>query len=173
MISPPAIARPHQQPSFDDLSTPEQLVLWTLRMWLEDHRNLGLIQQTLWIACGLAHVEAALAGFDGLLRTLRRDGRRALRLHPSGCRALSADERTLLALIAVHQARHAEHAAALVRWLVPPAAAARLSGYATAVATALAQKAYVLPSARWCPGADGGATLITRRRHASGECTSG
>src|SRR3546814_5992404 len=97
-------------------------------MWLNDRKNRDLVQQALWIACGLAHVEMALAGFDGLLRTLRRNGRRTLRLHPPGYRAVSTDERTLLALIAVHQARHEDHAAALVRWLVPPAAAPELSG---------------------------------------------
>src|SRR3546814_20376124 len=67
-------------------------------MWLNDRKNRDLVQQALWIACGLAHVEMALAGLDGLLRTLRRNGGRTLSLHPPGYRAGSTDERPLLAL---------------------------------------------------------------------------
>lgn len=131
---------------------PKQLVLWAFRKRLEGARGLPGLQHAFWLACGLVHVEAALGAFEDLFSVLARHGRRCLGFHRPRCCAVSADERSLLALIGSYQAGHLEHAAALTRWLVPPHAAGELTRAAALLADILKECDQVLPA----PGPEGG-----------------
>lgn len=141
------------------LTAPEQALLLALRKRL-DGTDAATLRTLFYLACGLAHVEAALAAFEGLFSVLAARARRVPALHRPTCDAVSKDEWALLGLLAAHQAGHAPYAEGLARWLVPAPAAPELGRHAHALAAALGRGDRLLPlrgGNRWIPPAPAGA----------------
>ena len=128
-----------------DLCYPERLILWSIRRWLENPCDQSAIEQALWSACGIVEIEAALQGLCGLCTVLARQSRNIFYLHRPECPCLSSDERTVLALIAAHQAGDAEQAWWLAGWLVPADALDVLMAHVAMLAGALRRRNHVLP----------------------------
>jgi len=105
-----------------DLPRNSRLVLWALRLLAESRSNWGIVQQELWLCCGLASVETALQALEVLLGVLMREGRRPLLVKPSDARRMNACEEALIALISAGRDGDATRLAAHARWLVRPLA---------------------------------------------------
>ena len=127
------------------LTESEQLVVWAFRTWLEGSDGRAALGNAFLLHCGILNAEAAGGNFERLADTLACHSRRTLGFHRAECIAVSASERTLLALIAAMQADDREYAAAVIRWLVPCAAAADLERHAAAFAHVLAKSGQELP----------------------------
>jgi hypothetical protein len=127
------------------LTESEQLVVWAFRTWLEGPDSRAALANGFLLNCGILNAEKADASFERLAETLADHSRRTLGFHRAECIAVSASERTLLALIAAHQADDRDYAAAVVCWLVPAQAAADLARHARAFATVLARSGLTLP----------------------------
>jgi hypothetical protein len=104
----------------DDLDLPGRLVVGGVRLWLEAPANWPVVAEDFRLAFGDGESLFALNGFKGLLELLARDARRTLYFHKPKCARVSADERTLLTLLAALQHGRDEHARAVLRWLLPP-----------------------------------------------------
>jgi hypothetical protein len=128
-----------------DLAEGEQLVVWAFRTWLEGSDSRPALANAFLLHCGILNAEAAGKNFERLADTLACHSRRTLGFHRAECIAVSASERTLLALIAAVQADNRDYAAAVIRWLVPREAAADVERHATAFAGVLALSGLELP----------------------------
>lgn len=131
-----------------DLSYPEQLVLWSIRQWLEGPEGRRLVQQEFLHVFRLHQVELALAGLDGLVTGLNAASRRVLYLRRSNCCLISRDEESLLCLLAAAQSENRDHVIALTSWLVPLHSAPRLTEHARDLVLALHRRSLELPLQR-------------------------
>ncbi len=122
--------RPPQRALVADLPPNERLLLWTMRMLGENRGNLAVVQQELWLCCGLASIENVLQALEALLALLTREGRRPLVVKPADARRMNATEESLIALIAAGRDRDSVRLAAHARWLVRPLAQAELRAQA-------------------------------------------
>jgi hypothetical protein len=143
-----------------ELVHPEQTLLWALRALAEPAES----RQWLWreFCCLFSGSEAGVDAFAALARLVRlltRQGRRPFRTLPLDHHEVGADERCFLSLLAAVQAGRDDHAAALLRWLMPPAPRVAALGAAKCVAQAIEES-----GRRLCcrPVADGAAALLTR-----------
>lgn len=116
---PPGIPYdPSPRPSLDQLSAAERLILWAIRALAEGPNNWSLVQKELWLCCGPVTIEAVLQSLHEMLTVLGMHRRRILTVGKIRVPRLSADEVTLLSLIAAAQCHHASKAEAITRWLV-------------------------------------------------------
>lgn len=83
------------------LGTAEQLLLWALRQRLHDGAAASpALLQGFRLAFGLSLVEPALATFEALFGILAATARNDLRFCPLRCACISADEDTILGVLA-------------------------------------------------------------------------
>lgn len=106
------------RPAWDELSAAERLILWSIRALAEGQSNWSLVQKELWGCCGPVTIEAVLQSLHETLTVLAVHHRRVLTVRKLGIPRLSADEVTLLSLIAAAQRGHASKTEAISRWLV-------------------------------------------------------
>lgn len=119
--APAAPGIQYDQTAYPDsatLSPAERLILWIVRSLAEDPGNWSLIQRELWLRCGPARIEAVLQSLHEMLTTLVLHRRRVLSVRKPTSPRVSADEVTMLSLIAAAQAQQACKLDALARWLV-------------------------------------------------------
>jgi hypothetical protein len=121
-----------------ELVHPERTLLWALRALAEPAES----RQWLWreFCCLFPGTDTGVGAFGALARLVRlltRQGRRPFRTLPLDHHEVGADERCFLALLAALQAGREDHAAALLRWLMPPAGRAAALGAAHHVAQAI------------------------------------
>lgn len=128
-----------------ELTTAEQFALWSLRHRRACPWDAQTIAEGFFRAFGICGVEEALAGFSALGEALGRHGRRRLSLNGCTCRAIAADERALLTLLAAAQADDRPHVDALAGWLCRPAGQPALVEAAGRYASALAARGLQLP----------------------------
>lgn len=110
------------RPTVADLPSRGRILLWAMRLLAENRSNWGIVQQELWLCCGIARVESALQALEEFLAILALEGRRPLILKPSDARRMSAVEQALMALVAAGERGERERLAAHARWLVRPLA---------------------------------------------------
>jgi hypothetical protein len=101
------------------LDSPERLIVGSVRLWLRAPSDWPVIADNFRLAFGDNESLFALNGLKGLLETLAKSARRTLYFHQPCCGQVSADERSLLALVAALQHGCHEHAQAILRWLLP------------------------------------------------------
>lgn len=86
------------------LEPAEQLVLWALRQRLADGDGpSAMLVHGFRLAFGLSALEAALASFEGVFRTLVEHLQGSLHLCPLRCRHLTMDEERILRLLTAAQ----------------------------------------------------------------------
>lgn len=116
---PPGIPYdPSPRPGLDELSAAERLILWAIRALAEGPSNWSLVQKELWLCCGPVTIETVLQSLHEMLTVLAVHRRRILTVGKIPVPRLSADEVTLLSLVAAAQCHHASKAEAITRWLV-------------------------------------------------------
>lgn len=136
---------PSNRPRLANSGAPlaEQVLAWAMRRWSIAGGMTSEIEAALWALFGLSHFEKGLEGFDGLMRTLYKEGRRKLSFQRDRERP-TPDAHAVLALVALHQHSNADHLSALLRWLAPDHAHRSLSERANRLAEALEACGYVL-----------------------------
>lgn len=117
-----------------ELPANARLLLWAMRLLGESRGNWGIVQQELWLCCGLASVESVLQALEEMLGLLARDSRRPPLLKPSDARHMTAWEETIVALIGAARDCDGERLAAHARWLTRPLAQAPLCALARRLA---------------------------------------
>lgn len=95
--------------TIDQLSIGEQLVIWAFRNRLAKGSENTLVRG-FHVAFGLSAVEAALAAFNGLYKTLFFHCKRDLGFHATRCRCVSSDEILIVSIIAANHAGMTAHA---------------------------------------------------------------
>lgn len=113
-----------------DLPPSARLLLWSMRLLSENRGNWGIVQQELWLCCGLARVESVLQALEEFLAILALEGRRPLLMKHCDARRMTASEQAVIALIAAGEQGDAERLAAHTRWLVRPLAQRGLAAQA-------------------------------------------
>lgn len=116
----------------DDVSAPpstraETLVLWAIRAWVAGHRHDIPVMPNLRTGFRDEGAPAAAEAVDDLMGFIGRGAGRTIRVNCPRCRQVTADERLLLDMIALHQQGETLWAPFLVRAILTPAAA-RLCG---------------------------------------------
>lgn len=101
-----------------ELSFPEQIVVWSIRKWLEDRDNAPVIRRELCQCCGPAGAMAWTA-LESILSLLSIAARRPVYCHSLPCRAIAADEQAILGIIAASQAGDRSFAENQARDLMP------------------------------------------------------
>lgn len=130
------------------LCTAEQFALWSLRRRRACPWDGAVLAEGFFHAFGISGTEEALAAFAAFCEPISRHGRRRLSLNGCRCRALAADERALLNLLAAAQAGERRHVEALALWLCRPAGQAALIEGADRFAAACLRRGLVLPANR-------------------------
>lgn len=110
---------PGVQCGADSLDAPERLLVGSVRRWLKASADWPIIADQFRLAFGDNECLYALNGLKGLLETLATGARRTLYFHQPCCGHVSADEQSLLTLIAALQHGRHGHAHAILRWLLP------------------------------------------------------
>jgi len=128
-----------------ELTTAEQFALWSLRHRRACPWDAHTIAEGFFRAFGICGVEEALAAFAAFGEALGRHGRRRLSLNGCTCRAVAADERALLTLLAAAQAGEDGHVGALSGWLCRPSGQPALAAAASRFGAALAGRELRLP----------------------------
>lgn len=105
-----------------DLPSRSRILLWAMRLLAENRSNWGIVQQELWLCCGIARVESVLQALEEFLAILALEGRRPLIMKPSDTRRMSAGEQAVMALVAAGERGERARLAAHARWLVRPLA---------------------------------------------------
>ena len=100
-----------------DLDWPERLFITAVRVWLAGASARADFRQTL--RYNLVLGDAAARSLDGFLDVLVRGARRVLWFRQCDTRRVTADERTLVALVAAAQNRDADRVQAHICWLLP------------------------------------------------------
>ena len=138
------------------LTMGEHFVVWVFRTWLEGPASRLTLDSAFQVHCGALNAESASECFARLVETLASHSRRTLGFHRAECIAISASERTLLALIAAAQVGNTDYASAVAEGLVPRKAAPGLVRHATTFAFMLEVSGLRLPLrvARPVPVAD-------------------
>lgn len=139
-----------------DLSYMERLVLHALRQWVRNRALWSEVVLEFNRACGPCAATRICESLDALFHELGVEARRNLRLYPPVCCHVSKDELCVLNLIAAHQAGAGPHADALLHWLVPGRAVARISDCARQIARELFETGYTLDHRMADPGAQSG-----------------
>jgi len=124
---------------------PEHLLVWTWRRIATGRAGCPLIAAEFTDACGDDAGEV-FATFCTFLRALAHSGRGGLRVGPPGCRAITADERRLLTLIAAAQTNERTLFAAHLCWLARAEHREALALAARALAAAFAANHLLLAS---------------------------
>lgn len=135
------------RPICTNLSPAERFLLWIVRALAENQGNWALVQRELWLRCGPARIELVLQALHEMLTTLAIHRRRVLSVRKLGSPRVSADEVTMLTLIAAAQAQQPCKVAALARWLVRNNGHDLLIAQTTQFARGLMQSGIVLASA--------------------------
>lgn len=105
-----------------DLPSRSRILLWAMRLLAENRSNWGIVQQELWLCCGIARVESVLQALEEFLAILALEGRRPLLMKPSDTRRMSAGEQAVMALVAAGERGERARLAAHARWVVRPLA---------------------------------------------------
>lgn len=138
-----------------ELAPANRLVLWTIRLLAESQHNWGLVQQELWMCCGPVTIETVLQAFDEMLTTLALHRRRVLAVGSRDDPRISADELTLLTLIAAAQSGHVAKVEALARWLLHTAGHRALTTQIARLADGLSRSRLNLATAGALPDSRG------------------
>jgi len=139
------IAQPEtRQPTTHDLNYTERLVLHALRQWVQNRALWSEVVLEFNRACGPRAATRLCDALDELFCDLGINARRHLRLYPPLCCQISQDELCVLNLIAAQQAGASRHAAAILDWLVPEAAARRIGQCTREIARELFETGYTL-----------------------------
>ena len=118
-IEPPAIQYDQTlRPAWDELSPAERLILWSIRALAETLNNWPQVQKELWLCCGPVTIETVLQALHEMLTILAVHHRRKLNVRKLGNPRLSADEVTVLTLIAAAQDGQFYKLEAIASWLV-------------------------------------------------------
>lgn len=126
---------PPPRPAVADLPASGRILLWAMRLLAENRGNWGIVQQELWLCCGLARVETVLQALEGFLALLAREGRRPLVMKPADARRMNAREQAVMALVAAGaDGGDGDRLAAHARWLVRPLAQRDLIAQARSLA---------------------------------------
>jgi hypothetical protein len=129
------------EPAVADLALGEQLVIWALRKRLESAAHRPALRRGFLLA-GAGGLQA-FAAFEQLFAVLESHCRRDLWFHRCGC--VSADELTILGLIAAQQSGEVAAALGHGSSLVAPAAVGEVVQAAGAFGQALAACRLILP----------------------------
>jgi len=132
-------------PSVGELSIGEQLVLWAVRKRLEGEEQLPALRRGFRLADRGRHECCAFDAFERLFDAIGRNCRRDLWFHRCGCGCVSADELTILGLVAAEQSGDIASALFLGRALVAPQAVGEALEAARRLALALAERGLALP----------------------------
>lgn len=136
---PVALAQPSVAPGgADSLDPPERLVIGSVRRWLKAPEEWSSVEAEFHLLFGDDECLFALNGLKSLLEILAAHARRTLFFHVPCCRLVSADERSLLSLIASLQHGRQHHAQAILRWLLPASHQARAYTHAFWLACGMA-----------------------------------
>ncbi len=119
------------------LTKGEHFVVWVFRTWLEGPASRLTLEAAFQVHCGVLNAESAGDCFARLAELLATHSRRTLGFHRAECIAVSASERTLLALVAAAQDGNTDYLQAVAEWLVPRDAAPGLVVHATTFAFVL------------------------------------
>ena len=84
------------------LSRPEHLLVWALRAIAVGHGDCAVVARTFAHACGEMGAEA-LQSYVVLVQYIGMTGRRRLRVHVPGCPCVSADETSVVGVVAAAQ----------------------------------------------------------------------
>ena len=131
------------EPVVADLALGEQLVIWALRKRLESAAHRPALRRGFLLA-GAGGLQA-FAAFEQLFAVLESHCRRDLWFHRCGCGCVSADELTILGLIAAQQSGEVAAALGHGSSLVAPAAVGEIVQAAGAFGQALAACRLTLP----------------------------
>ena len=137
---------PSPRPNWDELSATERLILWAIRALADGPNNWSLVQKELWLCCGPVTIEAVLQSLHEMLTVLTVHHRRILTVRKLRVPHLSADEVTLLSLVAAAQCNHASKAEAIARWLVRGSGQTAMMDSATRFADSLTRSGIRLTS---------------------------
>lgn len=127
-----------------ELSFPEQIVVWSIRKWLEGRDNAPVIRRELCLTCGPAGAMVWTA-LESILTLLSTAARRPVFCHSLPCRAIAADEQAILGIIAASQAGDRAFAENQTRDLMPPSRQDRLLEAAAILGAALQAANRMLP----------------------------
>lgn len=105
-----------------DLPPNGRQLLRAMRLLAEHRTNWGIVQQELWLCCGLARVESVLQALEEFLAILALEGRRPLLMKPADARRMTAGEQAVMGLVAAAGQQENDRLAAHARWLVRPLA---------------------------------------------------
>jgi len=117
-----------------DLSPAERLLVRSFRVMVFTDNGGQTVARSFRQKLGDPAAHRALGAFFSFVGLLSCNARRPLRIRLPHCGKVSADERTLVALLAALQARRTSHARSLVSWLTPPPAQALAFAYAASLA---------------------------------------
>lgn len=120
------------------LDAANRLALWAMRLLAEDRENWNIVQQELWLCCGLAKVERVLQPLERLLEIVAHESRRPMLFKPSDAPRISCSEGCLLALLDAARENAPDRLAVHARWLVRPLAQGNLIEQARNLARGLA-----------------------------------
>ena len=134
----------------DDLEDVEVLLVSCLRRWIaglcqRDPRLWNIAWNDLAKRLGAEDARKATSGLNNVICEICTQARRGFRHHPPCCRRLSADELTILSLVAACQRRQVARARALAAWLVIEAGVDGLLCAAMRLAAALSAQDLQLP----------------------------
>jgi hypothetical protein len=132
-------------PSVGELSIGEQLVLWAVRKRLEGAEQVPALRRGFRLADRGSHARCAFDAFEQLFGVIGRHCRRDLWFHRCGCGWVSADELTILGLVAAEQSDDIASALVFGRALVAPPAVVKALAAARRLALALAERGLALP----------------------------
>ena len=139
----------------------EQLLLWSMRAWVIGFCRGLPVEERLEAAFAGVGAPAAAAHLYGFMWALGHGARRLLAVDCVCRPQVSADERCLLDILALHQAGRSLEAVLLLRSLATPAAALAAGDSAARLGAALATAGRflsprALPTARYALADDGG-----------------
>ncbi|MEM7446277.1 MAG: hypothetical protein AAF414_23355 [Pseudomonadota bacterium] len=146
-LTRPSVAEP-ALPEPVRYSAVDRMVISTGRLVVHGLSPCPPIVSTFAILCG-AEARDALSAFQIMIRHLRDDGWRRLKIPLSGQdHPPSADEQAVLRLIAAAQAQDMDQLEARLRWLARPHARRQVETAATVVGMALAMNGNFLLAVR-------------------------
>jgi len=117
-----------------DLSPAERLLVRSIRTMVFTDNGGKAVARAFRRKLGDAAAHQALAALFSFVGLLSGNARRNLRFRLPQCRKVSADERTLVALLAALQAGRMSHARSLIGWLLPPGTQEPAFAYAASLA---------------------------------------
>ncbi|MGB0681929.1 MAG: hypothetical protein ACPGOV_04455 [Magnetovibrionaceae bacterium] len=135
--------------SFHELSFPEQLVLWSVRLWTQgNHMNICVLPG-LCRAYAQAGAAGAVPPLDRLMVSLLMARRRVIQIRPVCCHGITADEAAILSLIAGISRRKQPRAQALLQQWMAPDLAVKCLAPATRFTDYLTRGGLTMPMRTW------------------------